>query len=113
MSTEAAKKVAFHINSSHGESNVDEEGMPLTVLPTYEHIVRFDVEEYRSWAKKTWPNEKQDELMEVDIIEIGFWWMDGTEKKYSEPDHFYRKRLEDGQRVVFASEEDIKKLMKS
>lgn len=97
------KKAAFNIISSHGEVLVNAEGELLGKLTGYADVTKFDVEEYKKWAQSVYPKEDWSKVVQVDILEIGFWWKDteSGEIKYSHPDHVYRQRLADGQRVVF------------
>lgn len=94
------KKEAFRIFGTGGEFSVDAEGIPIGIIPGhYEDIVRVNVEELRSWMKeKSIPETRAaPELgIDVDILNIGYWYKKGEEKIYLEPDEQYRRMTEAG-----------------
>lgn len=85
--------MSLHIFGSHGDFTINDDGTFAGEAPEgYPGIQKFDVTEYREWAKKI-----GDESDSVDILNIGYWYESKEgENKYEPPDEGYRKHVEEG-----------------
>jgi hypothetical protein len=85
----------IQIFGSYGNFEIDAEtGVPTghSGIPQYNDITKFDVVEYREWAKKNSIKSSDH----ADILSIGFWYVEDGAAKYEEPDAEYRKLSVDG-----------------
>lgn len=97
-------KPAFIIHSSHGDMDVDDKGVPFGVVPTcFLDIRRFDVDEYKKWGEKHFPKELKSSPVEVDILEIGYWYGPVAKQKFCPPEAEFREHVEEVCRQKAAS----------
>lgn len=78
-----------HIYGSHGDFEIDENGLPIGEIPeAYKKYKRFDLKEYNEWWEK---NGHKSKLENIDIMSIGLWYDKDGEEKYDPADPEWRK----------------------
>lgn len=78
-----------HIFGSHGDFEIDEEGLPLGEIPgEYKKYKRFDLKEYDEWCQK---NGNPKKLENIDIMSIGLWYEKDGKEEYDPADNGWRK----------------------
>lgn len=83
-----------YIFGSHGEFEINEEGLPVGEVPAaYKKAIRFDVKEYDDWCQK---HSNHPKLKNVDILSIGVWVSHEGGEKYLRAVEAWRKCEVDG-----------------
>lgn len=78
-----------HIYGSHGDFEIDENGLPIGEVPdAYKKYIRFDLKEYNEWCAK---NGNPPKLENIDIMSIGLWFSKDGIETYDPPDEEWRK----------------------
>lgn len=82
------------IFGSYGEFTIDaDSGLPQEPVPEdYKFATKFDVVEHKTWAKA----HGFDDSDCLDILEIGYWYVDEKGVQYEPPDSFHRGIVEKG-----------------
>ncbi len=89
-----ASETRLIIHSSHGDFRVSQEGTILQRPETkLRDVTMFHVEEFLGYARTNLPRDyRYDSPMELDILEIGFWFKNDDGKEvFQEPDDTFRE----------------------